>query len=77
MGANMLPSFFFSIKNTSYIGKEASIMTFNFLILAICSYILISIFFYKEIKTFVKEKKEKEINIYKALIRNNMNIDVK
>ena len=52
-------------------------MFFNFLILAICSYVLISIFFYKEIKTFIKEKKEKEINIYKTLIRQQINIDVK
>ena len=52
-------------------------MFFNFLILAICSCALIGIFFYKEIKTFVKEKKEREEHLYKTLIRQQINIDVK
>ena len=52
-------------------------MTIYTIILAIACYIILFVYFYTEIKKFIKDKKELNDAIVKAMKRQGMNIDVK
>ena len=52
-------------------------MTFNIILIVICSYILIAIFFYEEIKRFLKDKEDKKIKLQIEISRKGIDIDVK